>query len=63
MIDSFKNDVQIRYQNIMENWSAGAGRDAAQSAFDSFFGNVNKYRETLNETSSNISKALQNYTF
>lgn len=63
MIDTFKNDVKIRYQYIMENWTAGSGRDAAQGAFDTFLSNVNKYRETLAETSNNITKAIQNYTF
>ena len=63
MIDTFKTDVKFRYQYIMENWTVGSGRDAAQGAFDSFLANVNKYRETLAETSNNIAKALQNYTF
>ena len=63
MIDTFKTDVKFRYQYIMENWTVGAGREAAQGAFDSFLANANKYRETLSETTNNITKSLQNYTF
>ena len=63
MIDTFKTDVKFRYQYIMENWTVGSGRDAAQGAFDSFLANANKYRETLSETTNNIAKSLQNYTF
>jgi len=63
MIDTFKTDVKFRYQYIMENWTIGSGRDAAQGAFDSFLANADKYREVLADTTSNITKALQNYTF
>ena len=48
---------------IMGNWTVGSGRTAALDAFNSFSANVNKYKETLSEVSSNITKALQNYTF
>ena len=63
MIDTFKTDVKFRYQYIMENWTVGSGRDAAQGAFDSFLANANKYREPLSDTTINITKSLQNYTF
>ena len=62
-LESFKLAVQTKYGEIMENWTAGTGRDAAQNAFDSFVANVNKYKQTLSEVSSNITDALQNYTF
>ena len=62
-IDSFINDVKARYNSIMENWTLGTGRDAAQGAFESFMANANRYKETLTEVSANITKALQNYTF
>ena len=62
-LDTFIVDVKSRYSSIMENWTAGTGRDSAQNAFDSFITNVNKYKQTLSDVSSNITKALQNYTF
>ena len=62
-LDTFIADVRARYNSIMENWTLGTGRDAAQGAFESFMSNANRYKETLTEVSSNITKALQNYTF
>ena len=62
-LDTFIADVRARYNSIMENWTLGTGRDAAQGAFEMFMSNANKYKETLTEVSSNITKALQNYTF
>ena len=62
-LDTFIADVRARYNSIMENWTLGTGRDAAQGAFESFMANANKYKETLTEVSANITKALQNYTF
>ena len=63
MLDSFTSGVKSRYNNIMDNWAAGAGREAAQQSFDHFISNVNKYKQTLTDVSNNITKALQNYTF
>lgn len=62
-MDQFVSAVKLKYSDIMENWQAGTGRDAAQTAFDSFVTNVNTYKQTLADVSSNITKALQNYTF
>ena len=62
-LDTFHVDVKARYEYIMDNWTVGSGRNAAKDAFDSFSVNVNKYKETLSEVSSNITKALQNYNF
>lgn len=62
-LDVFKTDVKFRYDYIMDNWTVGTGRDSARGAFDMFSANVNKYKETLNDVSSNITKALQNYNF
>jgi len=62
LMDTFVNEVRVRYNNIMENWTMGSGRDSAQGAFEMFFANANKYKETLADVSSNITKALQNYT-
>ena len=62
-LEPFVGVVKTKYDELMQNWTAGTGRDAAQEAFDSFIANANKYRETLSEVSANITKALQNYTF
>lgn len=62
-IDSFIGTVKVKYDELMQNWTAGTGRDAAQSAFDSFVNNANQYKQTLSEVSANITKAIQNYTF
>ena len=62
-IDSFEVNVKNKYNEIMENWTAGTGRDKAQNAFNSFISNVAFYKQTLSEVSANITTALQNYTF
>ena len=62
-LDTFRVDVGYRIDEIMGNWTVGSGRNAALDAFNSFSANVNKYKETLSEVSSNITKALQNYNF
>lgn len=62
-IEAFASKVRVKYDEIMQNWTAGTGRDNAQSAFDTFLTNVNQYKQTLSEVSSNIDKALRNYTF
>jgi len=62
-IETFEVNVKNKYNEIMENWTAGTGRDKAQNAFDMFIANVAQYKQTLSEVSSNIATALQNYTF
>lgn len=61
-MDPFISAVTAKYNEIMENWTAGTGRDNAQSAFDSFVSNANVYKQTLTDVSSNITTALQNYS-
>lgn len=62
-IETFVGNVKVKYDDIMQNWTAGTGRDAANEAFESFIANANTYRQTLSEVSENITKALRNYTF
>ena len=62
-LDTFKTEVKFKMDDIMGNWTVGSGRSAALDAFNAFSANVNKYKETLSEVSSNITKALQNYNF
>lgn len=61
-MNTFESKVKSKYNEIMENWTAGAGRDAAQNAFNSFISNVGQYKQTLSEVSTKISTALKNYT-
>lgn len=62
-IDTFINHTSSKYQEIMDNWTAGTGRESAQGAFDSFVANAKKYKETLADVSYNVSAALKNYSF
>ena len=62
-IDTFINNTSSKYQEIMDNWTAGTGRESAQGAFDTFVSNAKKYKETLADVSENVAKALQNYSF
>ena len=55
--------VKGKYDEIMENWTAGAGRDVAVNAYETFLSNLNQYKSVLSNASQNITKALQNYTF
>lgn len=62
-LDTFITNVTDKYNEIMENWTAGTGRDSADSAYTEFVGNAKKYKNNLTETSENITSALKNYTF
>lgn len=62
-LDTFIQNVTYKYNEIMDNWTAGTGRDNAQGAFDEFVANARKYKNILTETSEHIAAALKNYTF
>lgn len=62
-IDNFILEVKKYYNSIMDNWTAGTGRENAQEAFDEFIQNSNKYKETLATASASINTAIENYTF
>lgn len=62
-LDTFITKVDRQYQEIMNNWTAGTGRDSADSAYTEFVANTKKYKETLTDASENITSALKNYTF
>lgn len=62
-MDTFASLVREKYDEVMENWTAGTGRDVALNAFETFLNNLNQYKSTLTDVSENITKALQNYTF
>jgi len=60
-IEQFETLVKEKYQDIMDNWMAGTGRDKAQQAFDNFNNNVAQYRQILSDASTKIKNALENY--
>lgn len=60
-LDTFRLNVESKYNAIMDNWQEGTGRDTAVEAFTSFINNVGAYKEKLTNASSNITLALQNY--
>ncbi len=62
-MDGFIGDVKKYYGQIMDNWTAGTGREKAQEAFDNFLNNSAKYKEILNNVSGSISQAIKNYQF
>ena len=62
-IDEFISKARNSYDAIMNNWTAGSGRDNAISVFEQFFNTANQYKQTLSEVSQSIATAIQNYTF
>ncbi len=62
-MDGFVSEVKKYYGQIMDNWTAGTGREKAQEVFDNFLNNSAKYKEILNNVSGSISQAIKNYQF
>lgn len=62
-MDAFIADVKVFYEKIMQNWTAGTGRDKAQNAFTLFTSKSNAYKEMLNSVSTSITNAVSNYNF
>mgnify|MGYP002557206062 FL=1 len=62
-IANFIREVSKYFNNIMNNWTVGTGRDEAKTAFETFNSQSTQYKETLSSVSSNITTALQNYVF
>ena len=60
-LSDFYNAAYVIYEDIMDNWTAGAGRDSGEAAFADFKNNYESYSATLNDVSSNIKQALKNY--
>ena len=61
LYDDFKASVESHYNDIMANWTAGDGRDVADSAFNDFMVSSKKYKEILSDVSSSIAEAIKNY--
>lgn len=62
-IDPFISQTTSKYQEIMDNWTVGTGRESAREEFESFVANAKKYKDTLADVSENVSNALKNYSF
>ncbi len=60
--EEFKANVRTHYENIMNNWQVGTGRDRAENAFADFMASSDKYKTILEEVSQSIADALKNYT-
>ncbi len=63
VIDKFIQNVRVKYDAIMSNWTKGTGRDTARESFESFINNAETYKKTLNDVSTSVSTALKNYSF
>ncbi len=63
MYDEFKTEVARHYDEIMNNWQQGTGRQNADSAFSEFMESSAKYKEILENVSNSIAEALRNYQF
>ena len=59
--DDFKNNVYVKYNEIIDNWCLGPGRDNANNAFNEFISQSNTNKQILSEVSISIEKALGNY--
>ncbi len=62
-MDGFISQVSTYYNNIMNNWTQGTGRDNATQAFEQFISSSKTYKETLSSVSQSIATALSNYSF
>ena len=62
LFEDFITEVRKSYDNIMNNWQIGTGRENAVTAFSEFMSSSDKYKETLLEVSQSITDALKNYT-
>lgn len=62
-IEGFVAETKKYMDLIMENWRSGPGRDKAQEAFGEFLNKSGQYKQTLQEVSTSIGTAIQNYTF
>ena len=60
-IENFISEVRKSFDAIMNNWTAGPGRDEFQNEFNSFVSNANRYRELLDQASNSITQAITNY--
>ena len=62
-MDTFITNVNTKYNEIMDNWTQGTGRNNADQAFTEFLNKAAEYKKTLTGVSDTIANALKNYTF
>jgi len=62
-IDGFISEVKRYYNNIIDNWQMGQGREKAVEAFEDFLAKSNNYKNTLSDVSASITDAIKNYSF
>ena len=60
-IDNFISNVRKYFDQIMNNWTAGPGREEFQNEFNTFVSSANKYKSVLNEASQSIATAIKTY--
>ena len=60
-IATFVNEVKKSFDNIMNNWTMGPGRDQARASFEHFVTHSKDYINLLSEASQSIATALKNY--
>ncbi len=61
-LNIFIQEVSEFRTSVLNNWIEGAGRDQMIHKFDTFTNDLNKYDEALNLITSNVHKALENYS-
>lgn len=57
---NFKENFSTDKDELLSNWTAGAGRENAVSAFNSFVENAETYKSLLNAAKENLSVAVGN---
>lgn len=60
-ITTFVSEVKKSFDNIMNNWTLGPGRQEAVSSFEHFVSHSKDYINLLSEASQSIATALKNY--
>ena len=60
-IDGFISSVNTKFGNIRENWLSGPKREEAVSAFEQFSQLAKESQMLLNDVSSDITTAINNY--
>jgi len=61
-IDGFVSEVKSSYEEIMDNWVMGPGRDVAQEKFELLIVNSQSYKDKITEVCLKIATALNNYS-
>lgn len=60
-MDVFVANVKTKYDEIMNNWIEGPGRDVAKSAFEEFLNDADANKKTLNDVADRVDQSIKNY--